>query len=200
MIPVLAVKDPDAALLHLTQRLALVAEGKDSLRFGDQRIRLCRVDAPPAGMIPMRLDHIALRIADADRQHRQLAERGARLSPGFTPDGPREIAEFWENGVRYVFFDGPEGWPVEFCARIGRPDVSEGHDHLAIRTTDLDAVEAELASLGASRIARHLLGTGDATVEVRFLSVDGTVFELFDEAAPDAAADQPGGWIGFLPE
>lgn len=199
MIPVLAVEDSGAALRHLTQVLGLVAEDAATARFGDQRIRLCPLGAPPQGLIRLRLDHVALGIADADRQQGRLLARGARLSGRFTPDGPAEIAAFWENGVRYVFFDGPEGWPVEFCARIGHADAGGGHDHLAIRTEDLDGTEAMLGRLGAGRIARHLLAGDEAPVEVRFLSRGGTVFELFDE--PPVMPD-PGeaGWIGLLPD
>ena len=197
MIPVLAVTDPIAAHRHLTTLLGLTAEDGEILRFGEQVIRLCQVGSPPPELIPMRLDHLALRVGDADRIYRSLSARGAQLSPEFTPTGPREIAEFWQRGVRYVFFDGPERWPIEFCARIGQPRASDGHDHLAIRHADLDRAEAALAKLGAKRIARHLLEGPDSTVEVRFLSLGATVFELFDEApiSPTAGA---GGWIGVL--
>lgn len=198
MIPVLAVEDPVAALRQMKQVLGLVAEDPQTLRFGDQVIRLCRVGAPPPGMIPMRLDHVALRIGDADALHRDLTARGARLSAGFTPDGPAEIAAFWGRGVRYVFFDGPEGWPVEFCARIGHPDAPRGHDHLAIRSADLDGVETALAARGAERIAQHHLASGVAPVEVRFLSCGGAVFELFDEP-PIPLDPGDGGWIGVMP-
>ena len=197
MIPVLAVEDPEAALRHLTERLGLTPEAGERLRFGDQRLQLCKIGDPPPGMISIRLDHLALRVGDADQQHRLLASHGARLSVDFTPDGPREIAAFWERGVRYVFFDGPEGWPVEFCARIGARDPVRGHDHLAIRSADLDAVELALGGLGARRIAQHLLGAADAAVEVRFLAAGGTIFELFDEP-PILRSPGPGGWIGFL--
>ena len=198
MIPVLAVHDPASALRQMTQVLGLVAEDAQSLRFGDQVIRLCSVGAPPSDMIPMRLDHVALRIGDADAIHAEIIARGGRLSAGFTPQGPAEIGAFWDRGVRYVFFDGPEGWPVEFCARIGLPDAPMGHDHLAIRSADLGGVETALAALGAKRIAQHVLASGERPVEVRFLSCAGTVFELFDEA-PIREDARKGGWIGVLP-
>ncbi len=199
MRPVLAVDDPAKALRQLVQVLGLVAEDATTARFGDQRICLCPADTPPPGLIPLRLDHVALRIGDADACRQRIEARGGQLSASFTPSGPSEIAAFWDNGVRYVFFDGPEGWPVEFCARMGLPDVSEGHDHLAIRTPNLDGVEAALAAMGAARVAQHVLGSGDAAVEVRFVKLGETMFELFDEP-PIPTAAGPGGWIGFLPD
>ncbi len=99
--------------------------------------------------------------------------------------------------MRFVFFDGPEGWPMEFCAKVGAPRP-EGHDHYAIRTPDLDAAEARLAALGAKPVAQHLLAGASGPVHVRFCTAAGTVFELFDEG-PFPQPDPAHGWIGLLP-
>jgi len=166
------------------------------MALGDQGIALATT--APEGMVPLRLDHLALRVGDARAAMAGIAGRGGRLSRKFTPDGPREIAEFWKHGVRFVFFDGPEGWPFEFCEKIGAGEVAPGHDHYGVRTPDLDALEARLAGMGAERVAAHVL-PGPPPVRVRFLALGSKVFEIFDEGPFDEP--EPGrGFIGLMPE
>lgn len=160
----------------------------------------CRPDARPVGRLTLALDHLSLRVDDVGRQMRRLLTQGGRLTPAFTPDGPVEIAAFRDEGVRFVFFDRPEGWPMEFChprsARYAKP---QGHDHFGMRSADLDAIEAQLTDLGATRLAQHRLTSGPEPVNVRFLQLGGRIFELFDEM-PAPIPNQDGrGWIGFLP-
>lgn len=200
MTPVLAVADPAAARRHLIDTLGFQVLDGDALGYGDQPIHLCAAGTPPPGLLPLRLDHLALRVDDVDAHMRRLLAHGGRLTAGFTPDGPVEIAAFWDQGVRFVFFDGPEGWPLEFCRphaeRHARP---AGHDHFGIRSTDLDGLEAQLTDLGATPVAQHQLTGGAVPVDVRFLSLDNQIFEIFDEMPAPVPPRAGHGWIGLLP-
>ena len=203
MTPVLSVADPAAARLQMVGMLGFQPVDGDTVAFGDQQVRLCRPGAAPAGMLPLPLDHLALRVDDVDAQMHRLRAQGGRLAAGFTPDGPVEIAAFWEDGVRFVFFDGPEGWPLEFCRpRAERFAHAPGHDHFGMRVADpgaLDALEARLTALGATRLAQHLLEGGVRPVNVRFLGLRTRIFEIFDEMPAPLPARDGQGWIGLLP-
>jgi catechol 2,3-dioxygenase-like lactoylglutathione lyase family enzyme len=201
MIPVLAVRDPAAGADFLCARLGFAADAADPLRlsYGDQRLQLAQAGQPLPGLIALPFDHLALRVPDPDRVQAVAQGLGARLHADFTPEGPLEIAEFGPSGVRYVFFQGPEGWPVEFCApRRNAPD-DLGHGHYGLRCADVAAMAQSLQAMGASETSRHRLIPADAPpVEVMFLQLGSAVFELFD--APPLAASLPAaGWIGFLP-
>lgn len=201
MIPVLAVNDPETARRALADYFDFKPTDDAHMKLGDQKIAIVRAGDRHSGLIEMRLDHIALRTFDADATRVRLEMRGAILSRDFTPEGPRDISEFWDFGVRFVFFDGPEGWPLEFCARngISSNSRSEGHDHIAIRTKDLDAVEARLDAFGATRVAEYKIEGDAAPVFVRFLRTEHSLFELFTE--PEFRAPTSGsGWIGLLRE
>jgi catechol 2,3-dioxygenase-like lactoylglutathione lyase family enzyme len=180
----------------LARLFDFAAAGDGRMVLGDQPIAVVGTGEVPSGMIPLRLDHVAFATDDADATHVRLAAQGARLAGAFTPDGPRDIPEFRAHGVRFVFFDGPEGWPLEFCATNGVAR-HPGHDHYAIRTAELDATEARLAALGAGPIARHVLAGAAGPVHVRFLSLGNHTFELFDDA-PGAEHRSDAGWIGVL--
>lgn len=203
MTPILSIADPAAARRHLVEVLGFQSAGDDTVAFGDQQIRLCRPDAVPAGMLPLPLDHLALRVDDVDAQMHRLRAQGGRLTTGFTPEGPVEIAAFWDQGVRFVFFDGPEGWPLEFCRPWAeRHAHAPGHDHFGMRVADLDALdalEARLTDLGATRLARHVLEGGARPVNVRFLGLGTRIFEIFDEMPAPLPPRDGRGWIGLLP-
>ena len=196
MIPVLAVEDPAAARDRLAKDLGFAPMAAGKMALGGSRVAVVRAGDVPPGMLRMRLDHVAFATADADRSCADLLARGAALAPAFTPDGPRDIPEFWDSGVRFVFFAGPEGWPVEFCARNGAPGRT-GHDHYAIRTPELVPMAKRLAALGAETIATHRLSPATGPVEVRFLALGDTMFELFDEG-PFPEPDPDLGWIGLI--
>jgi catechol 2,3-dioxygenase-like lactoylglutathione lyase family enzyme len=198
MIPVLAVNDPAAARRTLAELFGFKGDGP-IMTLGGQSIVLAAPGETPEKFIPLRLDHVALSVADADESCRAYLARGARLSSAFTPDGPKEIPEFWDGGVRFVFFDGPEGWPLEFCAlKVAAQNSSGvGHGHYGIRRKGFEAALGELALLGAVQIARHRLGGGDAAVNVSFLQLRSAVLEVFDEP-PFAPASQTG-WVGLVP-
>lgn len=199
MIPVLAVNDLVAARLLLENQLGFRRAASGHMVFGDAEVAVVAADALPVGMTALPFDHIAFRVPDADRCHRRGLASGAAPDVRFTPDGPRDIPDFWRQGVRFVFFQGPDGAPFEFCAQNDATVAqSEGHSHFAIRTQDPDAVATRLAALGATEIARHVLAGAEGPVLVRFLQAGAHVFELFDEApfAMEAAAT---GWVGLLP-
>ena len=195
MIPVLAVREPGEAKRMLREVFGFTETAPDRVALGDQEVVLCDTGAVPEGFVDVPIDHLALSVTSADEALDDFSARGAELDPDFTPDGPVEIPEFWSNGVRFVFFTGPDGAPVEFCQKLGE-ETGPGHSHFGLRTPMLDETEAALTTRGATRIARHVL-PGEPPVEVRFLALGDQVFELFD-AAPLGGADQEGGWIGFI--
>lgn len=197
MIPVLAVQDPALACHALSEHFGFTGDAT-RMTLGGQSIVLTTPGALPRGFVPLRLDHVALSVADADATHRAFLARGAKLHTGLTPEGPKNIPEFWEHGVRFVFFEGPEGWPLEFCARNGAPaEAVPSHSHYGIRCRDMASTLAQVKGLGAQPLASHRLGQGNAQVHVEFLALGSVILELFDEAPfPEAGAT---GWIGLAP-
>jgi catechol 2,3-dioxygenase-like lactoylglutathione lyase family enzyme len=203
--PVLSVTDPVRALEWF---MSLPGVGVDLARqtvsCGDYLIRITQAQAWPAGSKPEPFDHLALRVGDVDAVLHLMMSAGAVLDPRFTPDGPREIPTFWDNGVRFAFLVGPGGAPVELCQRLsatGRPEVT-GIDHLGLRCPDVDAYAARLTSAGARLIARHRLETETAAINVLFLSDAGLVWEVFDEVALRPLPGNTVGaatWAGITP-
>lgn len=194
MIPVLRVTDPAAARRLLSTRLGFAAAPDGRLAFGAAQVLVVGPEQAPQGMIELPLDHIAFSVADADALHRRIAAAGAALDARFTPDGPRDIPEFWDAGVRFVFFTGPDDAPFEFCARNGRQDA-DGHSHHALRVADPQATGDWLQRQGARLLASHVLA---GPVRVAFYAWGGSVIEVFDEAPRRSAA--PGlGWVGLVP-
>ncbi len=180
IIPELAVADPDAARRMLGQVFGFVAEG-DLMRLGSQRIAV-QAAAGPRGH--GKIDHLALAVTDIDAALASALTRGGVLD-GTTPDGPQEIAEFWDAGVRYVFLQGPEGARIEFCARLPQDHRTglPGHDHIGVPCTDIDASEAFLLSLGLTRLAAVDLTRADGVTAVRFLAAGQSVVELYGPPA-----------------
>jgi hypothetical protein len=197
MIPVLAVHDPAAARQALAGVFGFTGDGT-IMTLGRQSIALASPSERPSGFISLRLDHVALSVPDTDAACRDFLSRGAKLSAPFTPEGPREIPEFWESGVRFVFFDGPEGWPLEFCAlrNCSAEYPSVGHSHYGIRRPDFELSLGELSHLGATLIARHKLAGSGAPVNVAFLQFQSTILEVFDE--PSFNPHSETGWIGLI--
>ena len=200
MIPVLAVTDPLAARLYLEKTLGFRAAADGHMAFGDTEIAVVAADARPDDLIAMEFDHIAFQVPDADACCRRCLAAGAGLDRRFTPDGPRDIPEFWTQGVRFVFFTGPEGAPFEFCARNDpSADQGEGHSHFALRSPSPDALATCLLTMGAREIASHTLAGQAGPVSVRFLQSGKDIFELFDDP-PFAESPASTGWIGLLPD
>ena len=197
MIPVLAVSDPETACTMLAQVFGFEPRENGVMVFGNHAVAVVCIGAVPSGMLRMPLDHVAFAVTDADRAYIQFMARGGKLARFFTPDGPKDIPDFWDHGVRFVFFDGPDGWPFEFCMKKGGAG-GEGHDHFAIRTADITTAVAALGKMGCIPVAHHRLGTEETSVEVHFLALGSHMFEVFAEGPyPDVDTDR--GWIGLLP-
>ncbi|NBE06030.1 VOC family protein [Paragemmobacter ruber] len=180
VIPELAVLDRPAAEAMLVQVFGF-ARGGDLLHFGGQAVALVQAEAAPGHGV---MDHLALAVADVDAALAAFVARGARLE-ATTPKGPREIAEFWGAGVRYVFLEGPEGARIELCAHLGgaaRPGLP-GHDHLGIPCTDIAASSAFWEGLGAAPVAAVDLARPDGVTRVRFLSLGDSMVELYEPPA-----------------
>ena len=180
IVPELAVRDVAAAAAMLRDVFGFAGEGA-VLTLGDQAVALVAAErAAGQGGI----DHLALAVADVDAALAALQARGARLE-ATTPEGPREIAEFWEGGVRYVFLEGPEGARIELCARLpqdGRAGLP-GHDHIGIPCTDLAATEGFFLGLGLRPLAAVDLRRDDGVTKVRFLAAGDSVVELYEPPA-----------------
>ena len=192
----MAVRDPAAARRKLADDFGWTDDGS-LMRLGDQAIFVIAIGGRPENFLAAPLDHVALTVADADSACRTFSARGARLAARYTPSGPRDIPEFWEHGVRFVFFDAPDGWPLEFCAVNGRGigSAAFGHGHYGIRCANIEAAEQYFAGRGASRIAGYRLETSPTIVNVLFLQLGAAILELFDE--PPLAEDHGAGWIGL---
>lgn len=196
MTPILAVDDPVSAREMLARVFGFVSTGNGCMALGGQDVAVIRAGEAPKRMLRMQLDHVAFATPDADAACANFMARGGHLARAFTPDGPSDIPEFWDKGVRFVFFDGPEGWPVEFCMKKGAPARS-GHDHFAVRAAKMETVEDRLVAMGATPVAHHRLRGNDGPVEVSFLARGADMFEVFDEGPfPDPGLAH--GWIGFL--
>jgi catechol 2,3-dioxygenase-like lactoylglutathione lyase family enzyme len=196
LCPVLAVAEPAAALDWFARLPGVTVDRtRGEARAGGDRLLV--TDRAGAQGTREPFDHLALRVGDVDGLLATLRATGAALHPAFTPDGPREIAAFWDTGVRFVFLVGPEGVPIELCARRGTTDPRPavlGLDHLGLRAADTAATAARLRAGGATDLASHIL-PGDRPVSVAFLQEDGLVWEVFDEPAPPGLA-AGGAWSG----
>ena len=198
VIPVLCLADPRAGCVHLQTYFGFQPHGNGVMAFGDARILVVAVGDTPDGFIPLSFDHVAFNVASVDDCASKIADQGGVLDVRFTPDGPRGISEFWTNGVRFVFFQGPEGCAFEFCAK-NDPDTDrrDGHSHFAIRTKEWQSAKLHLLGLGATPVASHTLAGQPQPVHVEFMQRGDTVFEIFDEAPIDALADGVG-WVGLV--
>lgn len=203
MIAVLSVSNPAAAKDQLIREMAFVDLGlwRDALLlgFGEQKILVVARGFVPEGMLEEQLDHLALRVTDVGAFYGAAIKAGACVDPAFTPDGPRVIPEFWEQGLCCVFFKGPDGAPLEFCERIGAGNPDIGHDHFGVRCENFQDMFERVADLGANEVASHNLEAGSGSIRVSFMRRGRWMFELFDEAAA-GGADVLRPWIGLVPE
>ncbi len=154
----------------------------DAAHADDQRSTL------PAALTELRLDHVAIAVADLD------AGSAPWLALGLARHGPDEVVA--DQGVRvraFVLGDalvevlaplGPGGAVARFLERRG-----PGLHHLALRVTDLRQELHRLEGLGAELIDRApragRAGTLVAFVHPRWTG--GTLVELV-EVRPDGAA------------
>lgn len=177
IVPELAVTDRAAAAAMLAEVFGFAAEG-DVMHLGDQAIALVQAERPAGHG---KIDHLALAVADVDVALAGFLARGARLE-ATTPEGPREIAEFWEGGVRYVFLSGPEGARIELCARRAGPArvAGAGHDHIGIPCSNISATEDYLKGFGLQPLAAVDLQRPEGMTLVRFLRLGESVVELYE--------------------
>ncbi len=198
--PVLRVPDPAAALDWFAALPGMTIDRPvGEVRAGDLCLAVLPIGARPVSFHDLPFDHLALRVGDVDATFAALLAQGARPDPAFTPGGPREIAAFWETGVRYAFVIGPGDVPLELCARrgtSGSPTVL-GLDHLGLRAMNSSETATRLVARGAVEVARHLLPAPARPVDVRFLQDGNVIWEVFDEDPPSRTPG-PGRWAGVL--
>ena len=192
IVPELAVTSVAAAVARLAAEFGFAAQGTRLTR-GDQVIAL--VPGQPGrghGMI----DHVALKAVDTDAAAAAALRRGAVIDRAVTPDGPVDIAAFWENGVRYQFFEGPEGARLEFCARrgitldrgVGLDAALPGHDHIGLCCRDIDASVQFYQALGFDLAFATILTPAEGPLPVRFMARQGQMLELYSPAARRSGA------------
>jgi catechol 2,3-dioxygenase-like lactoylglutathione lyase family enzyme len=203
--PVLSVPDPNAALAWFGALPGVTIDwDRGEAHCGDLRIAVLGPDySDGPDFRRVAIDHLALRVGDVDRMLGRILESGGQLDTDFTPDGPKEIDEFWGTGVRFAFVTGPGGVPLEICRPrngISETDGVTGLDHIGLRTTDTGETSAQLISAGAFEIARYDLKATRPPVAVRFLREGNLTWEVFDEPRPDAQSERrpAGAWKGIL--
>lgn len=181
LVPELTVADPSEAA-KVMERFGFMPDG-GLWRLGSQAVRL--VAGAPQGH--GRIDHVALSVPDMDKAVSALAERGIVLAD-VTPNGPELIPEFWDDGLRYVYFRGPGGARIELCQRVSGAAPRMGQDHIGIPCADLAAMRGFFESHGARLIAAVDLDRPEGVIPVRFLSFHDGVVELYRPPHADRAA------------
>lgn len=197
LIPQLQTADPDAAERLLMEVFGFAPDGP-CLRLGSQRIALVAGPQTGHGVI----DHLALAVPEVAHTAQALMARGAQPDLSVTPDGPKEIAEFWQGGVQYFFLQGPGSARIELCSNLAQPAPSLGHDHIGISSTNMAASLRFFTDLGARLLSSVDLSRADGITEVRFLSFHGSVVELYSppdlRTAPRHSAPGQGLWHSLM--
>lgn len=180
IIPELCVRDPAAARAMLASVFGF-AEADGLMALGGQRIA---VVAGQGAIGHGGIDHLALGVTDLDATLAAMRGRGARLE-STTPQGPGQIAEFWDAGIAYVFLQGPEGARIELCQRLPADHRAglPGHDHIGIPCSDIAASVAFFEALGCKMLSSVSLRRDDGVTEVRFLAAGKSVVELYEPPA-----------------
>lgn len=99
MMPVLRVKNPVSTGFLLKRNFGFKQSG-DIWRLGEQSIRIVIEGEVPDQFVSLLFDHLAIAAYNINKHTEHFKAKGALLSKDYKPDGPREIAEFWEAGVR----------------------------------------------------------------------------------------------------
>lgn len=183
LVPELTVQNTDQAAAVLKTVFGFAIQGGLWHR-GSQAIRL--VAGQPQGH--GRIDHIALTVPDMDAAVATLRAAGAAFDAAVTPDGPELIPEFWDDGLRFVYFAGPFSARIELCQRITGASPDVGHDHVGIPCHDLPAMQAFFEGQGARLTAAVDLDRPEGVIPVRFLAFAGGVLELYQPKHADRAA------------
>lgn len=183
LIPEIVLQDRQAGAAQIRQVFGFSEEGEFLVR-GSQRVLVTQGKADGGNG---RIDHLALSVPDVPAAMNACLANGGRLAAA-TPDGPQGIAEFWENGVDYVFLEGPEGARIELIAR--RPPAPPrpwGHDHIGISCADFGPMREFFLGLGLEERAVATLERPEGRVDVSFLAWGEDVLELY--CLPETRAD-----------
>lgn len=203
IIPMLSLSNEAAGIALLKQVFGFEEEGFSrefgtSLVLGNQRVKVI----PSLEIIGnVGLHHVAISVPNVDNAMTECLARGGTLAKSMTPNGPLEISEFWTNGVRYVFFEGPEGSLIELCMKNARPEHQNwGHDHVGILCHDILEIRRKFETIGCKEIAKHALNRKDGTTNVSFLKRGSSIIELFSPPSSGAEHEHlvSGRWIGCL--
>ena len=182
IVPALSLIDPTTGVAMLEGIFGFVVvevgpADQITLALGDQNIIIGH-KGPFVGSA--RPHHLALSVPDIGKAMSEIIAKGGRLASSMTPDGPLEIPEFWASGVRYVFFEGPEGVLIELCMKLDPSEKSTwGHDHIGIECENIADVRASFLAAGCNVLAEHELIRSNGVTSVCFLGRNGSVVELF---------------------
>ena len=182
LVPELTVQNTDQAARALETVFGFAPDGGLWHR-GSQAVRL--VVGQPQGH--GRIDHIALTVPDMDVAVAGLRAAGAAFDAAVTPNGPQLIPEFWDDGIRFVYFSGPFTARIELCQRITGAAPEVGHDHIGIPCHDLAAMQAFFEGQGALLTASVDLDRPEGVIPVRFLAFSGGLLELYQPKHADRA-------------
>lgn len=200
IVPILSLSDPASGVAMLNRVFGFQPTVSSNeigvvLALGDQKICITAGQAVVGGVRP---HHLALSVPDTDLAMRECLSRGGVLSSSMTPDGPLEIPEFWDEGVRYVFFEGPEGALIELCMKKGvTGSLGWGHDHIGIQCDDINGTQADFLAKGCKVVTKYVLQRTEGGTEVAFLERGGSVIELFSPPKPSVEHHALVGWVGF---
>jgi len=196
IIPILSLDNVGRGISWLEQVFGFGVESSQAscgttMVLGDQRIVVSN-SLSIAGAV--RLHHLALSVPEVDEAMADCLLRGGKLAESMTPDGPLEISEFWENGVRYVFFEGPEGILIELCAKKNsKSENNWGHSHLGVMCQDVEKERQAFESLSCNLVAEYQLNQPNGTTHVTFLEFGRSLVELF--SGEQTALSKP--WVGW---
>ena len=189
LVPELTVANPIRAA-KLLESFGFAPDA-DLWQLGSQALRL--VQGTPRGH--GRVDHVALTVPDMDKAVAALTAQGVALAD-VTPKGPELIPEFWDTGLRFVYFSGPEGARIELCQRVTGAAPNMGHDHIGIPCRDLRAMQRFFEGQGARLTSAVDLSRPEGMIPVRFLTFAGGMLELFQPPRADRTRD--GLWSRLL--
>ncbi|MEO1638814.1 MAG: VOC family protein [Pseudomonadota bacterium] len=198
IIPTLSLDNVGRGISWLEQVFGFGVESSQAsfgttMVLGDQRIAVSN-SLSIAGAV--RLHHLALSVPEVDEAMTDCLLRGGKLAKSMTPDGPLEIPEFWESGVRYVFFEGPEGILIELCAKKkSKSETTWGHSHLGVMCQDVGKERQVFESLGCNRVAEYQLNQPNGTTHVTFLEFGRSLVELFS-GEQTGLCNSLSGWNG----
>jgi catechol 2,3-dioxygenase-like lactoylglutathione lyase family enzyme len=138
---------------------------------------------------PLRLDHVAITVADMERSvafYRDLLDFEV-LGQLFLDDGGFKIV-YLRSGAAHVELFAFRGAGSETA--VGVPDTVGGFKHLALQTDDVDGVAARLKAAGVTFTIEPVDAVGGVRLAY-FRDPDGNLLELVSRV-PDVAPYRPG--------